>query len=125
MDVPTLQWSAAEVRNGTLTVPVAGDRPKGWKSTFDHTVRLLGGGAWGEVSLKKQTVKVSDVPEGGEEELRFFLEGVVQQANATHVEPDENSDESDTAEDDRSEDDGGDDDADARMTSRFRDFDAG
>ena len=73
MDVPTLQWSAAEVRNGTLTVPVAGDRPKGWKSTFDHTVRLLGGGSWGEVSLRKTKVKVGEVTEGTEDELRFFL----------------------------------------------------
>jgi hypothetical protein len=121
MDVPTLQWSAAEVRNGTLTVPIEGDRPRGWKSTFDHTVRLLGGGSWGEVSLKKAKVKVADATEGTEDELRFFLEGVVQQANATHVEADEDSDE--TGDEDSN---GGDDadDADARMTSRFRDAEA-
>ena len=119
MDVPTLQWSAAEVRNGTLTVPVAGDRPKGWKSTFDHTVRLLGGGSWGEGSLRKTKVKVGEVTEGTEDELRFFLEGVVQQANATHIEagddPDEHADED--SDDDADEGD----DSDARMTSRFRD----
>lgn len=124
MDAPTLQWSAAEVRSGTLTVPIGGDRPRGWKSTFDHTVRLLGGGNWGEVSLKKTKVKVSDLAEGSEEEVRFFLEGVVQQANATHVEADEDSDEA--SGDDDSADDGDDaDDADTRMTSRFRDFDTG
>ena len=66
-------------------MPIAGDRPRGWKSTFAQTVRLLGGGSWGEVSLKKDKVKVTDVPEGSEDELRHFLEGVVQQANATHV----------------------------------------
>jgi hypothetical protein len=121
MDAPILQWSAAEVRDGTLTVPIEGDRPRDWKSTFDHTVRLLGGGSWGEVSLKKATVKVADVTEGSEEELRFFLEGVVQQANATHVEADEDSD--GDADDDPADDAGGEDD-DARMTSRFRDFDA-
>jgi hypothetical protein len=121
MDVPTLQWSAAEVRNGTLTVPIEGDRPRGWKSTFDHTVRLLGGGSWGEVSLKKAKVKVADATEGTEDELRFFLEGVVQQANATHVEADEDSDE--TGDEDSNG--GGDaDDADDRMTSRFRDAEA-
>ena len=64
MDAPHLEWSAAEVRDGTLTVRIEGDRPRGWKSTFDHTVRLLGGGDWGEVSLKKAKVKVTDVPEG-------------------------------------------------------------
>ena len=118
MDAPTLQWSAAEVRSGTLTVPIEGDRPRGWKSTFDHTVRLLGGGSWGEVSLKKATVKVADVTEGTEDEVRFFLEGVVQQANATHVEVDEDPDE--TGDEDSNG--GGDaDDADTRMTSRFRD----
>jgi hypothetical protein len=123
MEAPELEWSAAAVRDGMLTVPVAGDRPRGWKSTFEQTVRLLGGGSWGEVSLKKDKVKVADVPEGSEAELRFFLEGVVQQANATHVEPDEDGDEqSDEADDSAPGGDG--DDADTRMTSRFRDSDA-
>lgn len=123
MEAPHLQWSAAEVRDGTLNVPIAGDRPRGWKATFTHTAKLLGGGGWGEVLLKKDQIKVADVREGDEDEVRFFLEGVVQQANATHVDPDdvgvdegadEPDDEGATA-----------DDADARMTSRFRDFDTG
>jgi hypothetical protein len=119
MEAPRLEWSAAAVREGTLTVEIAGDRPRGWKGTFLRTARLLGGGNWGEVSLKGSKVKVTEVPEGSEEELRFFLEGVVQQANATHVEA-----EDDDAEDDADEggaDEG--DDTDARMTSRFREFD--
>ncbi|HEY1566191.1 MAG TPA: hypothetical protein VGF68_04215 [Solirubrobacteraceae bacterium] len=124
MDVPTLQWSAAEVRHGTLTVSIDGDRPRGWKSSFLHTVRLLGGGGWGEVSLKKATVTVADVPEGSEEELRFFLEGVVQQANATHVDADDDDTDEDTGQDDSAGEPDGDD-ADTRMTSRFRDLDAG
>ncbi|MGZ4312775.1 MAG: hypothetical protein ACXVR1_11795 [Solirubrobacteraceae bacterium] len=119
MEAPTLQWSAADVRNGTLTVEIAGDRPKGWKVTFRQTVRLLGGGEWGEVSLKGATVRVADVPEGSEDKLRHFLDAVVQQANATHVEPDDDDDQ-DGGPDDASEGEG--DDADARMTSRFRDF---
>jgi hypothetical protein len=73
------------------------------------------------VSLKKAKVKVADVTEGTEEELRFFLEGVVQQANATHVEADEDPDE--TGDEDSNGDDDADD-ADARMTSRFRDAEA-
>lgn len=123
MDAPRLEWSAAAVRDGTLTVPIAGDRPRGWKSTFDHTVRLLGGSSWGEVSLKKHKVKVADVPEGSEDELRHFLEGVVQESNAAHVEI-EADDEESSERTDAGGDDGGDD-ADARMTARFRDFDAG
>ena len=118
MDAPHLEWSAAAVRDGTLTVPIAGDRPRGWKSTFDRTVRLLGGGDWGEVSLKKTKVKVGDVGEGSEEQVRFFLDGAVQEANAAHVETEEDDDAPDPA------DDGGDkgDDADARMTARFQEF---
>ncbi len=118
MEAPRLQWSAAEVRDDTLTVPIDGDRPKGWKATFERTVRLLGGGRWGEVSVKGAKVKVADVSEGSEEELRFFLEGAVQQANAAHVDPD---DADDTADEPDDEDADGDD-PDARMTSRFRDF---
>jgi hypothetical protein len=123
METPTLRWSAADVRDGTLTVEIDGDRPKkGWKSAFEQTVRLLGGGGWGKVSLKGSKVRVRDVPEGSEDELRHFLEAAMQEANATLVEPDEDSgDESDEPET-ADEDDG--DDADARMTSRFRDFDA-
>jgi hypothetical protein len=123
MDVPRLEWSAAAVRHGTLTVEIAGDRPRGWKSTFNQTVRLLGGGDWGEVSLKGTKVKVVDVPEGSEEELRFFLDGVVQQANATtHVEPEDPEDDGEGGADEDVEDE---DDADARMTSRFRDSGSG
>jgi hypothetical protein len=118
MDAPSLEWSAAEVRRGTLTVQVAGDRPRGWKSTFAQTVRLLGGGSWGEVSIKGAKVKVADVPEGSEEELRFFLDGVVQQANATHVDVDDDADDGADEGDDAGADE---DDADARMASRFRD----
>jgi hypothetical protein len=118
MDAPSLEWSAAEVRRGTLTVQVAGDRPRGWKSTFAQTVRLLGGGNWGEVSIKGAKVKVADVPEGSEEELRFFLDGVVQQANATHVDADDDADDGADEGDDAGADE---DDADARMASRFRD----
>jgi hypothetical protein len=120
MEVPTLQWSAAEVRDGTLTVAIEGDRPKGWKATFQQTVTLLGGGDWGRVSLKSGKVTVADVTEGSEDGLRHFLEGVVQQANATHVVSEDETGEQDDTPGDEQE--GDDDDADARMTSRFRDF---
>jgi hypothetical protein len=75
------------------------------------------------VSLKGSKLKVADVPEGTEDELRFFLDGVVQQANATHIEPEDES--GDDAEDGGDDDAGSDgqDDADARMTARFRDAD--
>jgi hypothetical protein len=119
MEAPRLEWSAAAVNDGTLTVEIAGDRPDGWKGTFLRTAQLLGGGDWGEVSLKGAKVKVTGVSEGSEEELRFFLEGVLQQANATHVEA-EDDDAEDEADEDEATDEG--DDADGRMTSRFREF---
>ena len=109
------------MQDGVLTVQVAGDRPKGWKATFGRTVTLLGGGSWGTVSLKGAKIRVTGVPEGSEDELRHFLEAAVQQANATHVEPEEDAD--DGSEDSETDEDDGDD-VDARMTSRFRDFGA-
>lgn len=122
MEAPTLQWSAAKVRDGTLTVRLDRDRPKGWKAAFEQTVRLLGGGSWGKVSIKGKKIKVAAVPEGSEEELRFFLDGAVQQANATLVDSDDDA--GDAPGDEPDDEDSEGDDADTRMTSRFRDFGA-
>ena len=47
-------------------------------------MRLLGSGEWGEVSIRKGTIRVTAVGAGQEERLRHFLEGVVEQANAAH-----------------------------------------
>jgi hypothetical protein len=122
MELPKLDWKSAEVRDGTLTVKLTGERPKGWKGTVERTVKLLGGGDWKAVKLKSGEVRVTGLQDGSEESLRHFLEGVVQQANATHR-PDEDDH-------DRADDDGGEseaeakdrDDPDARMTDRFRAF---
>ena len=92
----TLDWSTAEVKDQKLTVPLDGDIPKGWRKAFEATVRLLGGGEWGEIQVKRDKVRVSDVEPGSEEKLRHHLEAVVLQANAEH-EPDE--DEEDAAPD--------------------------
>ena len=116
----SLDWSAAEVENAKLTVPLEGDIPKGWKRSFETTVRLLGGGEWGEIQVKRDKVRVADVEPGSEDKLRHHLEAVVAQANADH-EPDE--DEEDAAPDvDASEHGAGDEDEgpDAEMTRRFQ-----
>jgi hypothetical protein len=118
----TLDWSTAEVKNSKLTVPLDGDIPKGWRKAFAATVRLLASGEWGEIQVKRDTVRVSDVEPGSEDKLRHHLEAVVQQANAEH-EPDE--DEEDAAPDAVQSGPGaGDEDEgpDAEMTRRFRSF---
>ena len=67
MDLVTLDWSTAEVKKSTLAVALEGDIPKGWRRSFQTTVRLLGSGEWGEVQVKKNKVQVSDVEPGTEE----------------------------------------------------------
>ncbi len=116
MPSPRLDWSTAAVKGATLSVALDGKAPSGWKEGFATTVRLLGGGEWGEVALKKATVRVEDVVAGEEEKLRHFLDSVVEQANASHPsEPDQSESETD-AETDESEG------PDSEMTKRFRSF---
>ncbi|HEY2258980.1 MAG TPA: hypothetical protein VGH45_04675 [Solirubrobacteraceae bacterium] len=105
-----------------LTVGLPGERPTGWDKTFDTTAKLLGGGDWGDVELKKGKVRVSGVTPGAEERLRHFLESVVQQADATHRPEDESDDSSDDRADPDDQDSGPQDDSDAEATARFQAF---
>lgn len=121
MQAPALQWSAAAVSDHVLTVEIGGDRPKGFKSAFERTVALLGGGPAGAVKLKGSTVRVQRVEEGAEETLHHFLESALQEVNAALAvkDPaDENEADADADADHAV------DDADARMTERFRGFHA-
>ena len=63
---------------------------------------LLGDGDWGEIQLKRDSVRVSDVEPGSEDKLRFHLESVVVQANADH-EPEESEEEEEAPDADESE----------------------
>jgi hypothetical protein len=118
MSEPRLQWSAAEVRGGRLSVPIEGDVRPGWRDTFAKTIQLLDGGDWDAIKAKKQGVRVHGVTPGSEERLRHLLEGAVQEANASHVPADEQQrDDDETDGDDRAEDT-----ADVEMTERFRGF---
>ncbi len=111
-----LEWTGAEVKDATLTVALEGKQPKGWKQSFERTVKLLGDGDWGEVRLGKGTVQVSDVTPGTEDKLRHHLEAIVTQANAAN---EKSSDEDrDKEADDAKEPEG----PDAEMTGRFREF---
>lgn len=77
-----LNWAEATVKDSKLTVPLKGDVPKGWKDHFKTTVKLLANEEWGEVEVSKEGVRVERVGSGEEDKLRFYLEGVVAQANA-------------------------------------------
>lgn len=119
---PRLDWGQAEVKDGKLTVSVAGEPPNGWKDTLEKTAALLGSGDWDTVRMKKQTVTVEGVRPGTEDKLRHFLESVVQQANATH-EPegeDHGSEEEDGG--GKTEESDGAGKEDSEMTERFRSF---
>ncbi len=108
MEPVKLSWSEAEVHDGELAVPVAGEMPKGWKQSFARTLALLGSGEWGEVTLKKDRILVADVTPGSEEKLKHHLEAVIAQANTT-IEEDEGLEGEDQLGD-----------PDAEMTERFR-----
>src|ERR1700760_4809594 len=95
MPEPTLDWSTAEVKDSNLTVQVDGDLPDGWADTFNTTVKLLGGGSWGEIKLEGQKAEVSGLAPGSEEKLKHFLESVVQQANASHGSDEDEADDQD------------------------------
>ncbi len=114
MEDVRLNWAQATVEHAKLTVSLEGEMPSGWKKSFEKTVRLLGGGEWGDVELKKRTVQVADVAPGNEDKLRHYLEGVVEQANAAHR---ADEDDGSRADDDRSHEG-----PDAQMTERFRAF---
>jgi hypothetical protein len=125
MPEPTLDWSTAEVKDSKLTVQVDGDLPDGWEDTFNTTVKLLGGGSWGEIKLEEQKAEVSDLAAGDEEKIKHFLESVVQQANATHH-SDEDEEQGDGEDGDEHQEDGEESeqesDEDKEMADRFQSF---
>lgn len=116
-----LSWSSAEVDDARLTVPLEGEIPRRWRTDFETTVKRLGSGEWGEVEVKKDAVRVSDVTPGSEEKLRHHLDSIVAQANASHAAREQEKAERDQH--DKGKGDGqkrqG---PDAEMTARFRAF---
>jgi hypothetical protein len=109
-----LNWSSAKVKNGELKVDLEGKPASEWKRSFDDTVRLLGGGDWGRLRVKKGAVHIEAIVPGEEDKLRFFLESVVEQANAAqHAHESEESPKADSD---------GATGVDAEMAERFRSF---
>jgi hypothetical protein len=114
---PQLQWNAAEVNGGVLSVPVEGDRPKGWKGKFQRVVALLGGGPWGEVAYKSGSIRVTEVADGSADSLHHFLEAAMQETNAAF-----GADQPGAGQEDAGPEELTHDDADARLTEVFRNF---
>jgi hypothetical protein len=112
-----LNWKLAKVKDAELTVDLDGKASSEWKHSFEDTVRLLGGGDWGRVRIKKGSVHVEAVVPGEEDKLRFFLESVVEQANAAQraSEPEDEQ---------QVEDENGASGVDAEMAERFRSYSA-
>jgi hypothetical protein len=79
-----IDWSTAEVHDGTLTVEVDGKGKKDWTRRFRAIVGRLdrAGQTWGEISIAKRTITVKAVEPGSEDDLRHLLEATVQQVNA-------------------------------------------
>jgi hypothetical protein len=108
-----IDWGAASVDGGRLTVPLAGELPDGFKARLTRVVERLdrGGSAWGAVKVGKAKLRVEAVAAGSERDLRHFLEAAVLQASA---DADEEDDDEATG-DERS-------DEDQALTDAFRAF---
>jgi len=109
-----IDWSAAEVAGGDLSVPLTGEPSKEWTARVAEVVERLkrGGGGWEEIEVGRKAIEVSGVQAGAESDLRHFLEGAVMQANADFApEPEPEEGDGDAASE-----------ADAEMTGAFRAF---
>jgi hypothetical protein len=79
-----IDWGSADVEDATLTVDLTGTSSKAWKQRFESVLALLETPHrhWGEVHLNKSGIKVVEVQQGTETELRHFLESIVLQVNS-------------------------------------------
>ena len=109
-----IDWGAASVDDGRLTVPLAGEPPDGFKERLTHVVERLdrGGSGWGDIKVGKAKLRVDAVAAGSERDLRHFLEAALLQASADAEDED---DEETGSGDERSEED-------RALTDAFRAF---
>ena len=95
-DVPhgEIDWTTATVRDGRLTVGIAGEPGREWSARVAEVVERLErpGSAWGEIAVKKSKVRVDHVAEGAEADLCHLLESAVLQANAEFAPEEEDTD---------------------------------
>jgi hypothetical protein len=110
-----IDWSGASVDGSRLTLPFDAKASAEFKDQLIESIgRLDRGSGWGDVKVTRSGVKVADVTEGVESDLRHLLEAAVLQANA-NLATDEDEDEESASDGERSE-------ADERMTETFRGF---
>lgn len=79
-----IDWASAEIKDHALTVGLTGEAGRGWAMHFNGVLGLLeqNAGRWGEITVRKDTIKVADVQEGSERDLRHLLESALLQVNA-------------------------------------------
>lgn len=84
-----IDWSSAEVHDGSVVIGLTGKSSKAWSDSFDGVLRLLGHGTgdWGEIAHDKKTITVQGLQPKAEGRLRHFLEAIVVQVNAELAEP--------------------------------------
>jgi hypothetical protein len=109
-----IDWSGASVDGGRLTLPFDAKAPAEFKAGLIEVIERLdrGGSGWGDVKVTRSGLRVADVAEGAESDLRHFLEAAVLQANANLGTEEDGEPAPD---DQRSE-------TDERMTATFRGF---
>ena len=82
MSSPTLDWSTAEVSDGTLEVGLSEKPDSDWKERFERTVRLLAGERADQLKVKHGTVRLKAVEPGTEDDVRHLLESAVLEAGS-------------------------------------------
>jgi hypothetical protein len=114
-----LDWTSAEVSDGTLVVALTAKPPKKWREAFERATALLSHGNWStRLTQRNAAVRLDPVELGEEERVRQFLEGALLEANRTIASEDElfaagedadDADEPEAAEDEQ-------------LTQKFRSF---
>lgn len=85
-----LEWSSADVTDGTLVVALSTKPPKKWREAFERATALLSHGNWStRLSKRNSAVRLDPVALGEEERVLQFLEGALLEANRTILSEDE------------------------------------
>jgi hypothetical protein len=114
-----LDWSSAQVSDGTLVVELSATPPKKWREAFVRATTLLSHGNWStRLNKRNGAVRLDPVELGEEERIRQFLEGALLEANRTILAEAELFDDSG----DHGDGDDPETSPDAELTQRFRAF---